>query len=217
MLNNRRTMGAAVAGGALLAGAVTIWAGLAAAHTVTVDDVAHGHYTKDGHSTGETGSGHKDPEKCTLFGGMDAPIGKNWEPYFGRRDKADAVASGHGGGFSQVLLPDFRYNCWGYAFAFVFGGRFTWVDVETVAQMNALMTAASYAAITGPKKACDVCVYFKGGAPVHVAVVSEVGKDGEPTVVQSKWGMRGLNRGHPDAVPPEGQGATMSYFRSTKK
>jgi hypothetical protein len=97
-----------------------------------------------------------------------------------------------------------RSNCHGWVFT---GGRFlmSGADVELILKEN------GYREDRGPR-AGDLVVYRQGGVIVHTAVVRYV-SEGEPVLVESKWGELGVFL-HPADKSP--YGSKYTFHRSTR-
>lgn len=101
--------------------------------------------------------------------------------------------------------PDERTNCHGWVFA---EGKFL-VASEDV---NLILRDNQYVEASQPQPG-DLVVYRANGAITHSAIVRYV-TDGQPVLVQSKWGALGVFL-HPISQSPYGTGFT--FYRSPRR
>lgn len=99
---------------------------------------------------------------------------------------------------------DTRSNCHGWVFA---GGKFL-VSGEEV---DVILRENGYQAVTEPR-AGDVVVYRQGSAVTHTAVVRYLA-EGQPVLVESKWGTLGIFL-HP--VEKSVYGTEFTFYRSPR-
>ncbi len=108
---------------------------------------------------------------------------------------------------SEVLLPSYKWNCWG----FTFNPRQCWVgldgsDIQLILDDNGTQVFVPNLRIG------DVIVYRNGGSITHTGRIWSLDGAGNPALVQSKWGSLGEYL-HPPATVPASYGTDRTYWR----
>jgi hypothetical protein len=130
------------------------------------------------------------------------------------RDPAEVRAMGAQllpmiGGTGSVIRRgpcDERTNCFGWVFA---QGRYWLPD----AGVGPILADHAYRPVTDPRPG-DVAVYrdARTGHPVHAAVVRYV-TEGQPVIVEGKWGWMGVFLHEAERSP---YGVTYAYYRTAR-
>lgn len=98
-----------------------------------------------------------------------------------------------------------EFNCHGWVFT---GGRY-WVGPDGV---ELILADNGYQAVSQPRPG-DLIVYRDGGCVTHTGVV-RTGGNGEPVLIESKWGWMGRFLHPPDA---SAYGQSFTYYRSARR
>lgn len=110
---------------------------------------------------------------------------------------------------SEVLLPSYKYNCWG----FTFNPRQCWVGYDG-ADIQIILNDNGTQVFPPNLRVGDVVVYRNGGEITHTGRLWSVDASGNPAMVQSKWGSLGEYFHVPSNVPVD-YGADITYWRCT--
>jgi hypothetical protein len=110
---------------------------------------------------------------------------------------------------SEVLLPSYKWNCWG----FTFNPRQCWVgldgsDIQLILDDNGTQVFVPNLRIG------DVICYRNAGTITHTGRIWSLDAAGNPALVQSKWGSLG-EYFHAPATVPASYGADRTYWRVT--
>ena len=110
---------------------------------------------------------------------------------------------------SEVLLPSYRWNCWG----FTFNPRQCWVGLDGT-DIQLILTDNGTQVFAPNLRIGDVIVYRNGGEITHTGRIWSLDAAGNPALVQSKWGSLGEYY-HAPAYVPVDYGTDRTYWRVT--
>jgi hypothetical protein len=109
----------------------------------------------------------------------------------------------------EVLLPSYKWNCWG----FTFNPRQCWVGLDG-ADIQLILNDNGTQVFVPNLRIGDVVVYKSGGSITHTGRIWTLDAAGNAALVQSKWGSLGEYFHAPTTVPAS-YGVDITYWRVT--